>query len=244
MNTVELKPLLHRGQECIGIFFTHNAKLNSAIKQNGATWSQTNKCWYIPLTKEAHQKLCLALKELTIIEQTALHDYLVKRKKQPQLLTVSAKQTGTTNQQLVSKREVQKPQLIKIKRISEVNAHVLFRMEEHLKLKAYSPSTRRTYLNEMRVFLQALGNICADNLKQEHIKRYLVYCYEKLGLKENTLHSRMNALKFYYEQVLNQEKFFWEIPRPKKQLMLPKVFNQNEITSIIKSAGNIKHKTM
>ncbi|MBM3417045.1 MAG: recombinase XerC [Bacteroidetes bacterium] len=34
------------------------------------------------------------------------------------------------------------------------------------------------------------------------------------------------------------------MPRPKKQLLLPKVFNQNEITAIIKSAGNIKHKAM
>src|SRR5690349_12352565 len=46
------------------------------------------------------------------------------------------------------------------------------------------------------------------------LKRYLVYCYEKLGLKENTLHSRINAMKFYYEKVLRREKFFWEIPRP------------------------------
>lgn len=58
------------------------------------------------------------------------------------------------------------------------------------------------------------------------LKRYLVYCYEKLGLKENTLHSRINAMKFYYEKVLRREKFFWEIPRPKKQLILPKILSE------------------
>jgi site-specific recombinase XerD len=117
-------------------------------------------------------------------------------------------------------------------------------MQEMLKLKAYSPSTIRTYLNEMAQLLQAINEIPADELEPEHLRRYLIYCYEKLGLKENTLHSRINALKFYYEKVLRREKFFWEIPRPKKQIQLPKVFNQDEITQIIKAIKSIKHKTM
>jgi site-specific recombinase XerD len=54
----------------------------------------------------------------------------------------------------------------------------------------------------------------------------------------------MNALKFYYEQVLGNEKIFWEIPRPKKQIQNPHFFNQDEITQIIKHTANIKHKTM
>ena len=66
----------------------------------------------------------------------------------------------------------------------------------------------------------------------------------EIKVAENTLHIRINALKFYYEQVLGREKFFWEIPRPKKQLQLPRFFNQDEITAIIKAVGNIKHKTM
>jgi len=58
------------------------------------------------------------------------------------------------------------------------------------------------------------------------------------------LHSRINALKYYYEQVLGRERFFWEIPRPKKQLQLPNFFNPDEIASILRSVDNVKHKTM
>ena len=89
-----------------------------------------------------------------------------------------------------------------------------------------------------------LKNIPADELTASHLKRYFVYCFEKLGLKENTMHSRINSLKFYYEQVLKREKFFWEIPRPKKPILTPRFFNQDEVTAIIKAADNIKHKTM
>jgi site-specific recombinase XerD len=63
-------------------------------------------------------------------------------------------------------------------------------------------------------------------------------------LKENTLHSRINALKFYYEQVLKREKFFWEIPRPKKQFILPKVLGEDEVAKQFNALGNLKHKAM
>ncbi len=54
----------------------------------------------------------------------------------------------------------------------------------------------------------------------------------------------MNALKFYYEQVLGREKFFWEIPRPKKHLILPKVISKERIADLINSIENVKHKTI
>jgi integrase/recombinase XerD len=82
-------------------------------------------------------------------------------------------------------------------RIHPVNTHVLPAMEQRLKLKAYSDSTRRTYLNEMTQLLILLDKNAADELTVEDLKRYFVYCMEKLGLKENTMHSRINALKFY-----------------------------------------------
>lgn len=66
---------------------------------------------------------------------------------------------------------------------------------------------------------------------------------EKTRVMEKTirLHSRLNALKFYFEQVLGREKFFFEIPRPKKANRLPGVFNQAEVANIINSLNNRKH---
>ena len=93
-------------------------------------------------------------------------------------------------------------------------------------------------------FLQAIKNVPASDFTVQRLKDYLQYCHEKLHLKENTLHSRMNALKFYFEKVLNSEKFFWEIPRPKKQIQLPNFFNQDEIAAIINIVQNKKHKVM
>jgi integrase/recombinase XerD len=253
MFSVTLKPMLHRNQECIGIYFFNSPDLNKAIqKQAGALWSKTQKCWYLPLKKENYDTLVHALEGKAVIDHSLLSKYLKAKKSgnlqaAGSLLPVKKAVPPAVAVQKKSDTVPAGRQSIiyyKGSRISGVNAHVIPNMQAHLKLKAYSSSTLRTYLGEMKQLLGLLKDIPADDLETVHLKRYLLFCHEKLHLTENTLHSRMNALKYYYEQVLGKEKFFWEIPRPKKQLQLPNFFNKDEIAAIINSVENIKHKTM
>ncbi len=51
-------------------------------------------------------------------------------------------------------------------------------------------------------------------------------------------------MKFYYEQVLRKEKFFWEIPRPKKPLILPRLLNETELRKLFNALSNKKHKAI
>jgi site-specific recombinase XerD len=74
--------------------------------------------------------------------------------------------------------------------------------------------------------------------------RYFLYCTNTLKLSENTLHSRINAVKFYFEQVLHREKLFFEIPRPKKPSILPKVIDTKDIKKLFTVTTNLKHNTM
>lgn len=253
LPNVILKPLQHRNQECIGVFFENWPRLNGAIrKKASARWSQTKKCWYVPLNKENYNKVCNALKGLGKIDQTELHQYLLKRKNQKNKPVSERKETKSkvdittpVFRSTVTPIWIDKPVIIyKKERISPINAHIIPAMEERLKLKAYSPSTIKTYLGEMSQLLTLLKEIPADQLTAAHLKRYLLYCLEKLNLKENTLHSRINAMKFYYEQVLGREKFFWEIPRPKKPILLPKLLNETEMTRLFNAMTNKKHKAM
>ncbi len=251
MEVIVLKPLQHNQEENISMYFLNIAVLNKAVRKiKNARWSQSNKCWYVILNKEKHNEILKAFKGLAKIEQTELRSYLIARKKkETTVATINKKITNlppTVLKTSVAKKSLSAIEVISYKgsKIHTVNAHVLPAMEQHLKLKAYSTSTIKTYLGEMMQLLSIIKTIPADELTAEHLKRYLVYCYEKLELTENTLHSRINALKYYYEQVLHREKFFWEIPRPKKQQLLPAFFNQNEIVAIVKSTENLKHKLM
>ncbi|MEO6546555.1 MAG: tyrosine-type recombinase/integrase [Ferruginibacter sp.] len=257
MVKITLKPLQHRNQECIGIYAEARVSVNNAVhKKAGAKWSQTNRCWYIPLSKEHYDQLRLALTGIAEIDNAALHQYLTDKKsaagKSPVPLL---KQDGPVRQDkkanYPSKPAVGTVQRLRViekkkpvEKIHAVNAHIIPAMEQRLRLKSYSPSTRKTYLNEVSAFLRMIQQHPADDFTTQRIKDYLEYCSVKLQLTENTLHSRINALKFYYEQVLKREKFFWDIPRPKKPSLLPKVLSKEEIIRLLKAIDNVKHKTM
>ena len=92
--------------------------------------------------------------------------------------------------------------------IAGVNQTALNRLIETLQLKGYSPSTLKTYRNEFAQLLYLLKGNNIDDLDTERLRSYFLYCINTLKLSENTLHSRINAVKFYFEQVLKREKFF------------------------------------
>lgn len=131
-----------------------------------------------------------------------------------------------------------------LKNIDSINQKAFERFSSTLQLKAYSHNTIRTYCAEFASFLSTLKNHDAATLDSEKIRSYLLYCINHLKLSEATIHSRINALKFYYEQVLFQDKLFLEIPRPKKPSQLPKVIAMADIKELFNKTENLKHNTM
>jgi integrase/recombinase XerD len=129
-------------------------------------------------------------------------------------------------------------------RLGLQNRQALISMQEQLRLKAYSPATIRTYTIELTQLLYPLGDTGVNSLSPAHIRAYMLYCIDVLKLSENTLHSRLNAIKFYFEQVLGREQFFLEIPRPKKPSILPKALSTKDIQKILASVTNPKHRLM
>jgi site-specific recombinase XerD len=246
METVILKPLHHRGQECVGIHFEKNNAIQLLIqRQAGARWSKTNTCWYVPLSKENYQQLATILKGKAGLNNEELKEYLLGKKKVNKLSAIPGKPHPATEAKNNSvKNTIPAQQRALRYPVSKENKEALLKFQQTLALKSYSPSTIRTYTNEFVQFLQTIKDNKASDFTTARIKDYMQYCFEKLRLSENTLHSRVNALKFYYEQVLGQEKFFWEIPRPKKHLILPKVLGEEELRRLFAAANNLKHKAI
>jgi site-specific recombinase XerD len=204
--------------------FEDNAAWNARMKKvPGVRWSKSLKGWTIPDTPENRKKCGLPVTDTTLT---------ISHVSAPTPLARFKKTKGNTQ------RVKEAPYYI-----NDNNKAQLQKFLQQLQLKAYSDSTIRTYRNEFAQLLQILGKVNVQDLEPHHLQRYLVFCMNK-GLSEHTIHSRLNALKFYYEQVLHKQKMFFEIPRPKRPLQLPKVLNNEEIASIIKAIENVKHKTM
>jgi integrase/recombinase XerD len=238
MQIVCLKPLFHRGKENIGLYYPNDSMINNTVRRlKDVRWSQTNRCWYVPLTDIACRLIEDSLKTIAAIDSTFLTHYLQKKTEVAKTVVPSA---GTS----ALSKAASNAAVSTAWKLSKENLIALQKFVEQLKLKAYSPSTIKTYRNEFLQLLQILKNKQVQELTPDDLRRYMVFAMEKQGITENTAHSRLNALKFYFEQVLGREKFFWEIPRPKKPLILPKVLNENEIGRLFTALLNKKHKAM
>ncbi len=126
----------------------------------------------------------------------------------------------------------------------EINRPAMKKFIDTLELKAYSRNTIRTYSQEFAQLLKAIKHHNVNELSTEKLRSYFLYCITTLKLSENTLHSRINAIKFYFEQVLGRDTLFFDIPRPKKPSILPRSINIEEIKRLFEVTDNLKHNTM
>jgi site-specific recombinase XerD len=241
METITLLPLYHRSQDCIGIYFDYSHLLNGCLRKvSNANWSKTHGCWWMPCTKENYDTLSNAILGKATLQTTVLSTFLLNRKKQPVIAAIKQPIPVASKPIITAAPTVKKWAM----QMSSENRETLRLFIQQLQLKAYSTSTIRTYTNELIQFLNTIGKKPAVEFSAARMKDYLQYCFVTLHLSEATLHSRMNALKFYYEQLLGKEKFFWEIPRPKKPLQLPKLLNEEELRKLFNALTNKKHKAM
>ena len=104
----------------------------------------------------------------------------------------------------------------KATRIHPVNRRAYIKLNEQLRLKGYSPSTVRIYLAEFDHLLQLLDDYPVQDLNPKRLKDYFLYCINVEKIKERKMNGKINAIKFFFEQVLHRPKMFFDIPRPKK----------------------------
>ncbi|MGN0004199.1 MAG: tyrosine-type recombinase/integrase [Sphingobacterium composti] len=132
-----------------------------------------------------------------------------------------------------------------MERMSAGNAVEFRRYVDELHLKGYSLNTVKTYAVEFAQLLYVLKDYQVHDLSTAKLRSYLLYCIKSLNLSENQIHSRLNALKFYFEKILKRETlFFFDIPRPNKHHLLPKVLSTREIIRLFECFDNIKHLVM
>ena len=240
METIHLHIIIHKAEERIAVGIAYSVTINAAIKNiGGIKWSKTKKMWHLPVTNQSVREVVRRTEGIAFVNIDMLNEWLEKQK------TGLAEQVSKTEPVINPGREIKLlEEADKAKRLSAENTEALRLYMQKLTLKAYSINTIKTYRNEFTQFLIKLAHINANKLNAVHIKRYMEYCANEEKIAENTLHSRLNAIKFYYEKVLEQDKILWEIPRAKKQFLLPKVLNEAELKRMFASVRNLKHKAI
>ncbi len=116
---------------------------------------------------------------------------------------------------------------------------------QKIKLKAYSSNTNKNYCTHLREYFTTISRkYVIDAVTQPIIEKYLFWRLEKKRCSESDMNNHINAIKFYYEQVLGKERMLFTLPRPKKPQQLPKVLSEAELERLFRALPNIKHKAI
>ena len=131
---------------------------------------------------------------------------------------------------------------VKLTKIHPVNQQAYLDLDKQLSLKKYSQSTKRIYLAEFQHLLMLLDDYSVNNLSPKRLKDYFLYCVNEKKMGERKMNGKINAIKFYFEQVLNRPKMFFDIPRPKKPQTLPRMLSKFEVKKLFTVTTNLKHR--
>jgi integrase/recombinase XerD len=108
----------------------------------------------------------------------------------------------------------------------------------------YSPRTRESYLSMLEFFFRYFSNREPLEITEEEISRFIYDFIIRLGYSPAYQNQMVSAIKTYYT-ISGKGKVdpeFFE--RPRRRRALPKVFSKDEVSAILNSVRNPKHKLL
>lgn len=220
---IYLNKITITGQVCLRVQFPMQSPYKELVKTlKNRKWSNTFQCVYIPNTSKNIRNVLDTFKGIAWVNINK--DYARKS---------SSIQKPKTLYQKRSKA----PDNSTVLHYSEVT-----KLEEVLLLKRYSPNTIKTYKYCFRDFIHYYNQLPPQTINAAQIKAFMLYLVKVKSIASSTQNQYINAIKFYYEQVLLREpqNYYWE--RPKLRKKLPYVFTEAEIKALLISVKNIKHR--
>lgn len=214
MKTEELtlKPLFHKDNWVVGIYFPYNDAFIALVKSVGATWSRTHKCWWLPNDKASMNNLITACRGKVRVNLTQL---------KPKKEAVPAK---------TKKQKENLPQLVPNEYISR------------LERMRYSENTISSYTSLFNEFLNYIHPTTHQAFTEEDIRGYQDWLVNKKKVSRSTQNAAINAIKFYLEKVTMGDRKSYYVERPRKEKKLPIVLSEEEVISILSATKHPKHR--
>jgi len=123
------------------------------------------------------------------------------------------------------------------------NNQAIEKMKQMMELRGFALSTQKTYLMHLRLFTNHFS-LPFSNMDYDHVRDYLLHSINIKKLSSQYINSCYSAIKFLYEAVFEREWNMKHIPRLKNKRKFPEVMSKHEISKLIQSVQNLKHKAM
>lgn len=118
---------------------------------------------------------------------------------------------------------------------------LLRQLEKDLRIRGMSPRTIKSYLAATKEYFEWKQDDL-ENSDTENIRDFLAH-KEKCGAGPSTRNLSLNAIKYFYRDVLKKENTI-NILAAKEAKSLPVVLSRKEINSMLEATQNLKHRVL
>lgn len=217
---ITLKHLLIQNKKMIGVQFYPDKTVQLAVKNlNGIKWSEKYGLAYLVNNKDNINQIFNVFKGIAWVDTNKF--YLNKPLKKE-------------NENLCLDWYRNKPNSLNKLKCPE-------NFLQKLELKQYAYNTAKVYIYMFEKFINFHSNTNLMEINEMDIRNY-ISILSKENKSKSFLNQMINSIKFYYEIVESMPNRFYEIERPIKKNILPKIISLEEVKAIINNTNNIKHK--
>jgi len=117
-------------------------------------------------------------------------------------------------------------------------------LEQVLILKRYSWRTIKSYKNCFRQFIKHYDSIKPSQITRKLINEYLTMLIKERNISVSHQGQVMSAVKMFYASVIEQEDKIKGLFQPKRPQRLPKVLTEEEVSALLRSVDNPKHRCL
>ncbi len=116
-------------------------------------------------------------------------------------------------------------------------------MLDQMRLRGHSPRTQQSYLHAVSL-LSRHYHRSPDRLSQEDLQNWILYLVKDRKLAAASCRLYLNAIRFFYLQVLQWPECRLELITPKRPQRIPYLLSPSEVRRIIDHADNPKYAMM
>ncbi len=111
-----------------------------------------------------------------------------------------------------------------------------------LKVQEYGKGSVRNYMQELTLLFKHYNELQVEELRQEHIERYLVFIKENHKVGRAKCRSVAQACSFFFKKVMPVDYIVPSNLYPKKQFKLPNIMTEMQVAQLFKADLSLKER--
>jgi site-specific recombinase XerD len=129
---------------------------------------------------------------------------------------------------------------ISLKPLNESGKRWLQKTLQLLQIQEYGKGSVRNYLQELTLLFKHYNNLQVEELRQEHIERYLLFIKENHRVGRAKCRSVAQACSYFFKKVMPSDYIVPSKLYPKKQFVLPDIMTEQQVAQLFNASLSLK----